>query len=443
MHTVNNPAYYTLTSSLHDTPNFKYLYKVKDTTGTVFTGNSFPIGPAGTGIFDPSDVLKSGLSTKFQPGVKDYTPVPNWFYTYYLEVKEEYDGTTPQTLALRKNAGYSAWKRDFDIDSHIMKSHNPGEFLTLFGNKHLVRSDDEYTLRALNGTMDPFDTTRSSLIQRFKVEMMIHEAEDRLYLLEYTPNPYYNEKQSAATNLLEDLTNFVIDIPAGVINLDKLVFNSPGYWTYTPGSGVGPDPTAGQWGGEISPLKHDWTWHDHPQTNFTFPAVDWWNNGIMLWYNIYTYNDATGVTSEVHNFHPLVECKFEPVQVSWLNSIGGYDFFTFSKKNEEGKKFTNKVYERNPYELVGSDMVERDRGETIYFSEHDDFLTVMTDFLDQDDIDGLYDMFSSPDIHAKVDGKWYGMINEEKKAVKYNKNAKGFYQYEVVLKFANRIKYTV
>jgi len=108
---------------------------------------------------------------------------------------------------------------------------------------------------------------------------------------------------------------------------------------------------------------------------------------------------------------------FEYVDVSWLNSLGFRDYFTFRKRRDY-----NINIQRNTYEQVdgtwGSEDYEvntYDRGEKVFSQSLQERYTINTDYLSDDEAEFLKNLYLSPDVKVRFEGEsdFYPVVLED------------------------------
>jgi hypothetical protein len=142
--------------------------------------------------------------------------------------------------------------------------------------------------------------------------------------------------------------------------------------------------------------------------NLNIPEI---NNGLAYKYLVYSVTTSVSASSfwlwqsrsEVWTFNLECSCdKFKKWSVVWLNELGGFDFYNFTKRSDKVR-----VIERNQFRrhlksyntTTGYKYKLGDRGRTNYNIESKDQITLRTDFLNQDYIDWLQYAFESPEVY--------------------------------------------
>ena len=108
-----------------------------------------------------------------------------------------------------------------------------------------------------------------------------------------------------------------------------------------------------------------------------------------------------------------IQCNdFDLYQVSWLNSYGFRDYYTFSKRDDVRKTITRNSYLQSvvDYNFIYLDTQKGSRGQTIYSQTIDQEYTIRTDFLDDKESEYLSSLIESPDVRVYIKGQWYQVL---------------------------------
>lgn len=100
--------------------------------------------------------------------------------------------------------------------------------------------------------------------------------------------------------------------------------------------------------------------------------------------------------------------KFEPIQFSWINSLGTHDYYTFYKRNTE----IDNIERNNYYQLPGSwsgsiyTVNPYNRGSRTYSTQIVQSWTAQTDYMSETEGEYLRSLFVSPSVNIYYDNKW-------------------------------------
>ena len=129
-----------------------------------------------------------------------------------------------------------------------------------------------------------------------------------------------------------------------------------------------------------------------------------------------TSSTAPGnVASEIVTFTLNTECNnlYPDVQLSWLNDLGGRDYYNFTKFFEKSSNSPGDVYNQTPYQWngttpvtvdgVGSNYQNWQRGGNKSFNKVvTNNFAIQTDYLLQDEVDYLGAISESPSVWAYI-----------------------------------------
>ena len=177
-----------------------------------------------------------------------------------------------------------------------------------------------------------------------------------------------------------------------------------------------------------------------------------WYIGTPVWTTtecaeLLTYPNLTEDSAWYLYRYNLIEdnCSdFTPIQVSWLNSLGFRDFFTFQKKNERTLNISRNEYLKDPNDYNGSlyQVTIGDRGYTTYSQTIEESWTANTRFLYDYEASFLESLFTSADIRVRGgDGEeWYPaqILNTQYVQKTYRKDR--LFQYELQFKLSHNLK---
>tara|TARA_R100001530_G_scaffold104917_1_gene73149 strand:- start:501 stop:1973 length:1473 start_codon:yes stop_codon:yes gene_type:complete len=119
------------------------------------------------------------------------------------------------------------------------------------------------------------------------------------------------------------------------------------------------------------------------------------------YYTIIAYDDADAVISDTYYFYNQEVCKgFEKFRLTWLNRLGVWDYFNFTKKNV--RKVNSK---RETYQQIKGSWNEAKykkhgyKGGTKTFSTNSkEVVTLQTDYITEEAAAWLEELFTSPDV---------------------------------------------
>ena len=138
------------------------------------------------------------------------------------------------------------------------------------------------------------------------------------------------------------------------------------------------------------------------------------------------------------------ECNdFTPVQLSWMNSYGFRDYFTFQKRNDNNITVTRDEY----YELPGTwneatfSINEYDRGRRIFSQSAEERWTLRTGYLTDLEAQYLKNLILSADVNYHIveanDTTWYAATLETNRWIERTYRKDKLFQLEVTIKVSN------
>jgi len=103
------------------------------------------------------------------------------------------------------------------------------------------------------------------------------------------------------------------------------------------------------------------------------------------------------------------ECDFEPIQLSWLNSYGFRDYYTFTKRLDKTTNITRNTYNRSiiDYNFVGLQTTRGEAGEVVFSQTIESEFTIRTDYIDKELSEYFENLIISPQVRAKIKNQWY------------------------------------
>lgn len=135
---------------------------------------------------------------------------------------------------------------------------------------------------------------------------------------------------------------------------------------------------------------------------------------------------------------------FEPIQFSWMNSLGTRDYYTFTKKNERSVRIKRDTYLKSAADYNGSQYAteKQDRGTTTYSQTLSQEYITNTDYISDLDAEWLESLFVSPDVRVRFDGEleWVPVTLTSTSYTQKTFRKDRLFQYEVRFRLAHGIK---
>jgi len=203
------------------------------------------------------------------------------------------------------------------------------------------------------------------------------------------------------------------------------------YWAIT--AGVGPKNL----NGILSPT----TTHYYVVTNaYTYP------NGCVS--TIQGLGD--GPMHYVHRFNIIEEAcnDFPEIQVSWLNSYGFRDYYSFRKRHDRAVTINRNTYLKDAanYNGTGYNVNIYDRGTTTYSQDLGQEFTAFTNYLTDAEALFLEKLFISADVKVRFNDapdsqyQWVPVTLQNKTYTEKTVRKNQLFQYDITFRIAHNIK---
>ncbi len=89
------------------------------------------------------------------------------------------------------------------------------------------------------------------------------------------------------------------------------------------------------------------------------------------------------------------DCVYENVRICWLNRLGGYEYFNFSKEHTKSTNIVRKEFTKQ----LAHDYTKGDRQQTILSVDVNETYTANTDWLFDWEYNYLEELLTSPDVY--------------------------------------------
>ena len=179
--------------------------------------------------------------------------------------------------------------------------------------------------------------------------------------------------------------------------------------------------------------------------NLTVPA-----NTTHYYIQTRVYSDCTPGDALGHAHTPvrvdIVEPKcndYDHIQVSWTNSLGFRDYYTFTKKNERRVQARRNTYlqESADYASDAYTTARTDRGFKTFSQTLDLQYTADTDWVSDADAKYLENLYLSPDVRVNIGGQgWEPVVLLSNSYVERNYRKDRLFQYTIQFKRAHNLK---
>ena len=348
---------------------------------------------------NPASAATQPYGVMVWPGVQDnkrYAVSNNPALTYY------YSG-------INLNGQYNYWNTkvyDFAMNQGVVPFNIPGKFMATLGS-------DTIPMTILNG---------SSIQTRYRT----HYYKCPIVLgFMYGENELYNNA---------DVVNSVSILQKNGVNAQPnydVIYSQPISYTQNP---TGYNSFLGQ---RIAYIN----WKQSPLFRTNSDVA------IFLSSANCDTNYSNGVSEIVQYKMVEEECFNDPVNFLFINRNGVWDTYTFTKKSQYAKTPNKKIYNsQKTLNTTTWNIQSYDTSETVYYGDADEFMTVASNFVKQNDIDIIEELLLSPTVYIIKDD-WTPENNQpliypylipvqvlNKEVKKYQQKYDRVFQYEMELK---------
>ena len=142
--------------------------------------------------------------------------------------------------------------------------------------------------------------------------------------------------------------------------------------------------------------------------------------GSVASYRILLLDTISSVVSEEIYFNVDSECRYETRRLEFLNSLGGFDGFNFTKVSRRSEEIERKFYKQNPDNMdSGTGVItysQANRQKVQYYTKSKPKMKLTSDWVDVDTFNWLLELLESPEIYLyengeritvqNIDGQW-------------------------------------
>ena len=366
---------------------------------------------AGVGIFDFSRILESYVSPDYLGGK---TIVSNGVQYYTSANQQYYNINRPHSIHQidKHSVSRNACKR-FGIIFNIEYADNFDDVLQTgtdaYSGKYYVHNavrqeDDGLAMEVQTGRFG-FNYDHHNFALNDTDGKFLTNAPTTQYIGEndYCTIAYFNQSDSGA-GADTQLGNQIGTIGA----TDNLVERIKMQFYYN-GSSLGA-PNAVNWANTLANGSSP-TILTNPKVQIQYTGVGTGNlvgAGVSLptnwdYYKVWAEDDDGNEISKDYYFYKQEVCKgFEKFRLTWLNRLGVWDYFNFTKKNVRKVNSKRETYQQ----IKGSwnDEIYRKhgyKGGTKTFSTNSkEVITLQTDYITEEAAQWLEELFTSPDVYV-------------------------------------------
>jgi len=401
--TVYNPIEYVATSDQTATARFKYLFDVYD--GATLLGRlKVPADPNGYGRSNVQGICESYLSTNFgnidtTTTGRGFTDNVKSYKEFTIKVGEEYEVAgvlTPFADQVIKTI----------ITFNGSLPNYRGETLNFYdwqvSNYYLNYTDNAITRKWLTNAPKGVNANNPK-----NQKVQITDEGWLYFLLDHATDPIE----------FADITAY--DSAGGVVSINSIT-NSIGASSIK----MLKIPFAPNTINNILPADFVGT--------ITQPII----TASVTSYKIILKTSSTQVSEEIW-FNVDSECRYETRRLEFLNSLGGFDGFNFTKVSRRTETIERKYYKQNADNLSSGviDYNLNDRQKVQYYTKSMPKIKLTSDWVDVDTFNWLLEMIESPEIYLYENGQRVAIQNIEGNWEEKRTDTDSVFNLEVTLEF--------
>ncbi len=155
-------------------------------------------------------------------------------------------------------------------------------------------------------------------------------------------------------------------------------------------------------------------------------------------YKIILLDTISSVVSEEIYFNVDTECRYEVRRLEFLNSLGGFDCFNFTKVSRRTEDIERKYYKQNAENLDSSGNIAyslADKQKVQYYTKTKPKMKLTSDWIDVATFNWLLEMIESPEIYLYENGQRITVQNIEGNWQEKRSNVDKLFNLEVNLEF--------
>jgi len=129
-------------------------------------------------------------------------------------------------------------------------------------------------------------------------------------------------------------------------------------------------------------------------------------------YKIFLLDPPSVVSEEIY-FNVDSECRYEVRRLEFLNALGGFDCFNFTKVSRISEKVERKFYKQNPDNMTSGVITyaQSDKEKTQYYTKGTPKMKLTSDWVDADTFNWLVELIESPEIYLYENGQRIAVQN--------------------------------
>ena len=129
----------------------------------------------------------------------------------------------------------------------------------------------------------------------------------------------------------------------------------------------------------------------------SLPAVS--SNATSYTINLRT---ETSTGSEIFHFNIDTKCRYETRRIEFLNSLGGFDYFNFTKVSKHSEEIERKFFQTTANDLTSTGSINysiSNREKVQYYTKSSPKMKLTSDWIDSKTYNWLLELIESPEIY--------------------------------------------
>ena len=377
--TVYNPVEIVLYETVSATRNytgFAYLVDVKDGSTTV---GRLRVPPTtdGYGRFDMSGIMESYLSSDL--GLLNGTNIntiydnTNSYKDFTLEFGWVHYNTGSATYDIPQDVTFPDTTTDDSYNLHVINASLP-KYRREVVNFYDWQSTNYYQKYTDNNTTRKFLTNSpsgTSLNNSYNQKVMLTDQGYIYALYDHANDPLYRINIVILDNVGATRT-IALAPPTGLGSLKHLrIPSAPGNLN------------------KINPLSI---------TGSSQPIIG--TNDVS--YKIFFIDSGNNTTSQEFFFNIDTECRYEHRRLEFLNSLGGFDYFNFTKVSRHSEDIERKFFQTTPNDLTSTGSIDysiSNREKVQYYTKSMPKMKLTSDWIDYNTYNWLLELIESPEVY--------------------------------------------
>jgi len=373
--------------------DFMYYIEIENNkTGNKYSNLIPPLEDGGLSYYNLGQAVQNSVWYDYTPATKNIIKSENYIASYNVKYYEYYNSTIQIPSLVEKtyvvgNMILNVYNDGIDQINLLdyICNNDKGKFLTNVNKTLRLKKDDYASFKVLN-VKEPIDIDTN--IKYLMYDIYLNDGT----IISGSKSNHYSAKDPTDV----DNTSSVLELPIGPKNIDELFVTT-------------------------IKLSNGYIFVVNDILTINTSNIDYY----------YVWTDSNTHTQSSQKYKIDVYCDKDDNLISWENSLGGTDYFNFSKRDKKVITTNQKTYEKNKYDWSGEyyNRVSK-RGDTVYQNKYREVYTLYSPYLDTFELEYIEGLFYSENIEMLIDGKWYAGLNLKKKATIIQKGDTGMKQYK-------------